>query len=208
MAKRVLQVIAVTLYLVGAIAGTAFLGLPVWWLAPLCAPAVWYVLTLPDLPGKPVPPHAHVRSPEQEQRYAAWQAGIEKRVAELEAGPAYRRKYIDAVRSGVPFSDERIDYREDPSRLALCEHLRPLEAWLRGQGIALDFKSHGTVEALEVQFNRQGIRAMFPLPPEVTDCETAGPERYGPDILGFECKQCRCGLLEAWTGSVWPPRAE
>lgn len=200
--------IAVTLYLVVVIAGTAYFGLSPWWLAPLCAPAVWYTLRLPALPERPVPPHLRRRMPEEERRHAEWQAGIERRVAELEQGPAYRRRYIEAVRRGVPFSDERIDYREDPSRLVLCEHLRPLEAWLRGQGIALDLTSPGTVEALAVQFNRQGIRAMFPVAPEVTDCEFEGPERHGPSILGFECKQCRCGLLEAWTGSVWPPRPE
>jgi hypothetical protein len=59
-----------------------------------------------------------------------------RRLAELAAHPV-RRKYVERVERGEYWSDEQIDYNEDPNRLATCVHLQPIEREMRRMGIQM-----------------------------------------------------------------------
>jgi hypothetical protein len=189
MAVRVLQVIAVTLWIVGSIAGVAYAGGPFWAAALLCVPAVWWTFTWRDLTYRaPAIPAGVTR-----MREAEWQARIEARVAELRAGPAHRRKYIQtAERFGILYSDEQIDYMEDAGRLVCCEHLRPVEAAHRARGVRMEWPGKGlVVTGLQL---RRGME----LPEHVVMEDVPGPDERGPTLLGLRCTLCGDRMEEAY----------
>lgn len=189
MAIRVLQMIAVTLWIVGSIAGVAYAGGPVWAAAVLCVPAVWWMLSWRDLGYR----KTTAVNPPRHPRSAEWQARIDARVAELRAGPGYRRKYIEkAERYGILYSDEQIDYMEDAGRVASCEHLRPLEASLRAKGAWMEWPRKGLVLS--------GLRLKKEWP--VAGCvvwETApGPDVHAPDVWRVRCTVCGDAIEEGY----------
>jgi len=71
---RILQVVAVILYIFGAIGGVAYLGGSMLWLVPLLAPALYFVFTLPDI-ARSLPPTPQHRDQN------------ESRIQELKNGP-------------------------------------------------------------------------------------------------------------------------
>jgi hypothetical protein len=126
-------------------------------------------------------------------REAEWQARIEARVAELRAGPAHRRKYIQtAERFGILYSDEQIDYMEDAGRLVCCEHLRPVEAAHRARGVRMEWPGKGlVVTGLQL---RRGME----LPEHVVMEDVPGPDERGPTLLGLRCTLCGDRMEEAY----------
>lgn len=196
---RWLQVIAVTVYIVVAIAAVAYLGLSPFWLALPLAPAIYFLFTLsPIAPARLPPPPPFVPSPEQ-------QAKIDVRLRELKNGPPHRRKprYLDGVRHGVPFPDHRIDYLEFPDTVVLCEHLRPLEAAMRAANLPMDHAMAGYVEVqciMQVALIRQRI----PLADCVDFSSIAGPHPHGPSVQIATCTRCRHAIEEGVCGGPWP----
>jgi hypothetical protein len=189
MAVRVLQVVAVTLWIVGSIAGVAYAGGPIWAAVLLCVPAVWWTFTWRDLTyqrttAARVPPHA---------RAAEWQARIDARVAELRAGPAHRRKYIEkAERYGILYSDEQIDYMEDAGRLVSCEHLRPFEAALRARGAKMEWPRAGLV------LSGLRFRKEWPVAGCVVWEDAPGPDVHAPNVWRVRCTVCGDAVEEAY----------
>jgi hypothetical protein len=198
---RVLQVIAVTLYIVGAIAAVAYLGGSFYWLVPLLAPAIYCIFTFEDL--RP-PARAHLSVPPQ-PRSTVFRARIDVRIEELKNGPPHRNqdKYIDAVSRGIPYSDERIDYLEFPDLLVLCDHLRPLEAAMRAARLPMENHRPGFVEvSCVMQVPR--IRKQVPLDGCVEFTLEPGPDNHAPDIHVARCTRCGHSIEESLYGGPWP----
>ncbi|MEO7997892.1 MAG: hypothetical protein ABI852_10630 [Gemmatimonadaceae bacterium] len=51
------------------------------------------------------------------------------------ANDPVRRKYVERIQRGEYWSDEEIDFNEDPNASDVCEHLRPIEMLMREQKI-------------------------------------------------------------------------
>lgn len=227
MAWRVLQVTAVAVYIVCAIAGVAYLGRSVVWTLLLIAPAVYYLLRLPEVPGYGEARHQRERMRlrmERERRIEARVAELagdpanapflplirsgrllndahiaarRKRIAELQAVP-HRAKYAQKVVEGADLTDAQIDYLEDPGMLRLCEHLRGVEAALKRDGVAVSLVQP-LVACAPVRLRRDGLA--------LADCveyvQVPG-DRFGPDEAYLQCRACGSRLEEAGHGPVWP----
>lgn len=199
---RVLQLVAVTVYMVGMIAAVAYYGGSFFWLVPLLAPAIWFIFRLPDLSytAPALPP----RQPRPEPS-AVYRASIAARIAQVKAVP-HRNKtqYIDAISRGIPYSDDRIDYLEFPDRLVLCEHLRPLESAMRAARVPMDHVSRKTVVAT-ANLRTDRIQRYFPLDPCVQFGLGPGPDNHAPDVVVIQCKTCLDSIEEQGLyGSAWP----
>ena len=201
MLYRWLQVLAVTVYIVVAIGCVAYLGLSVLWLAPLVAPALYYVYRFEDL----TLPQATVVYPLPAEPAVDWQMRIDQRLEELKNGPAHRNKpkYIDAISRGIPYSDERIDYLEFPDRLVLCEHLRPLEAAMRAAKLPMDNYRPGDVEVSCIM-NVARIQKRLSLADCVRFTLAPGPDNHAPDITVVRCLRCDHSIGESLYGGPWP----
>lgn len=57
-----------------------------------------------------------------------------QRLAEMSNDPV-RRKYVERIERGEYWSDEEIDFNEDPNASDLCEHLRPIEQLMRAEKV-------------------------------------------------------------------------
>jgi hypothetical protein len=195
---RWLQVIAVIVYIFAAIGAVAYLGLSFFWLIPLLGPAIYFIFTFKDLtPSQPS--HGYFISNPQ------YRAKLDARIEELKNGPPHRNKpqYIDAVRRGISFSDDRIDYLEFPEKLVLCEHLRPLEAAMRAANLPMDHNAPGQIEAqciMQVALIRQQI----PLADCVQFSSIAGPHAHGPSVQIASCSLCQHVIEEGICGAPWP----
>lgn len=199
MAVRVAQVVAITIYLVCAIAAVAYLGWSRLWLVPILAPALYYLFTLPDMgykkPPLPTgPPYAPA---------VRWQAKVDARVAELQTGPEYRRKYIEQVRRGIPYPDERIEYLENPGMLVMCAHLRPAEGAMRAAGLKVDFPRAGVLW-VEAIFQEKALRQQIALPPCVSFIGIEGSDNHAPPMKAIRCAECEQQIEEYNIGPAWP----
>jgi hypothetical protein len=194
---RLLQVIAVTMYILVAIGVLAYLGLSPIWLVFLLAPAIYFLFSLKPIPPARMPPlPPFVPSSEQ-------QAKIDARLRELESGPPHRNKprYLDAARVGVLYPDERIDYLELPDKLVLCEHLRPLEAAMRAANVPMDLTAAGHVE-VQCIMQEALIRQRIPLADCVRFSSIAGHHDHRVQIAS--CTFCRQVIEEGICGGPWP----
>jgi hypothetical protein len=201
MLLRYLQVIAVTVYIFAAIGCVAYLGLSFFWLAPVLAPAIYYVFSLPDISPRPRVPVTLSPAPVS----PVWQARTEARIAQLKSGPAHRNKtqYIDSVSRGIPYSDERIDYLEFPDRLVLCDHLRPLEAAMRAAKLPMENYRPGFVEVSCIM-RVPVLQKRLPLDPCVDYVIEPGPDNHAPDINVARCSRCNHAIAESLYGGPWP----
>jgi len=197
---RVLQVIAVTVYIFAAIGGTAYLGLSIFWLIPLLAPALYFIFTLPDVtpPGKGFPAPPSGLNP-------VYRHEIEARIAELKSGPPHRNqtRYIDNVSRGIPYSDERIDYLELPDTLVLCDHLRPLEHAMRAERIPMDHIAPRLV-AVNCHLQTGRIAKRYRLAECVEFATGPGPDNHAPAVQLIRCRLCGDRLEETLYGGPWP----
>ncbi|HEU0120836.1 MAG TPA: hypothetical protein VFQ91_09950 [Bryobacteraceae bacterium] len=213
MGLRVLQLCAVTLYLVGAIGAVAYFGYSPFWLIPVLAPALYYLFTLPEVPGYGAKVHQKrikkrvlelkkdasnvVFVPLVERGYLISDAEIaqrKRRIAELEAVP-HRRKYIPRIIAGENISDDEIDYREDPSKLRLCLHLQPLEQALRASGASLrPYPGAAVFSASPIEW--PAFRERFALPETIIYEQVPG-DRFGPDTQRLTCTLCSSWLESA-----------
>ncbi len=82
------------------------------------------------------------------RRTAAFLERGNRRAAELAADPdPRRRKYVPKVEQGEEWSNEEIDYRENPNHLATCQHLQPIERAMRDAGVELRRRLGAAVQA-------------------------------------------------------------
>jgi hypothetical protein len=58
----------------------------------------------------------------------------QRRIAELQADPL-RSKYAALIERGEQWSDEQIEYHENPRLVVTCAHLETIESAIRGAGI-------------------------------------------------------------------------
>lgn len=193
---RVLQLIAVTCYIVGAIGFVAYNGWGFFWLVPFVAPAVYFIFSLPDLSQPPPAPVVH---PKVVRDYEI------ARIAELKSGPPHRnkQKYIDAISRGIPYSNERIDYLEFPDLLVLCEHLRPLEAAMRAARLPMDNHRPGIV-AVDCILQVPRIQRHLHLDPCVSFTLGPPPDNHAPPIQVANCTRCGHSIEETLFGVAWP----
>ncbi len=193
---RVLQVVAVILYIFAAIGAVAYNGLAFFWLVPVLAPAIYFIFTLPDIsvPSGPyLPPHPVDRT------------YINVRIEELKSGPPHRNKtqYIDSVSRGIPYSNERIDYLEFPDRLVLCEHLRPIEAAMRAARLSMDNPRPDLV-TVNCILQVPRIQRHLHLDPCVVFTLGPPPDNHAPPIQVVNCTRCGHSIEETLFGTAWP----
>jgi len=233
-------VIAVSLYLVAAIAGTCYVVIEVLDLAGLAqdlaigvalvvlvAPALWLLWRCSPTGARAVD-RAHWQRHEQERvarrvaelrgdaqrerfiplvergfvlddaRLARWLV----RLGELEAVP-HRHPYVAELLAGRELSDEQIDYREFPERLATCPHLQPVEQALKREGQRPDL--HG---ARHVHIGRQlqfdELRRRFNLGESVVAIDQQAHPRDDDVDHRLHCTACDSDIRgDAW-GRPWP----
>jgi hypothetical protein len=193
---RVLQVIAVTLYIFVAIGTVAYNGLAFYWLVPVLAPAIYFIFTLPDISAHPRP---YVPPPPVDRTQ------INARIEELKSGPPHRNKtqYIDSISRGIPYSNERIDYFELTDLLVLCEHLRPLEAAMRAARLPMDNYRPGLV-AVGCMMQLPRIQRHFHLAPCVVFTLGPPPDRHESGVNVIQCTRCGQAIEETLVGGPWP----
>ncbi len=197
---RVLQVIAVTVYIVAAIAAVAYWGGAFYWLVPLLAPALYYLFTFKDL----TPPGPSAANPPPYRRSPAEQDRIDARIEELKNGPPHRNKtqYIDSIRRGIPYSDDQIDYLELPDRLVLCEHLRPVEAAARAARIPMD-NPRPKLVMIGVHLRWPEVREKYNLPGYIRLEILPGGNPHAPPVHALVCSTCGDSLEEFhWAQSL------
>lgn len=202
MLTRLLAVLGSVVYVFVAIGVVAYFGVSHLWLAPLLAPAIYFIFRLPDIAAlPPVPPQKPAPIS------AEWQAKIDARLGELKAGPPHRNqaRFVDAISRGIPYSDDRIDYQVLPDRLVLCEHLRPLEAAMRASGIPMDHHAKRIVE-VQCLLHVERIRQRYSLADCVEFGLGAGVDNHAPPINVIRCKRCGDSIEEqGMFGGPWPP---
>ena len=194
---RVLQIIAATLYIVAAIGTVAYNELSFFWLAPVLAPAIYFIFTLPNIS---VPSGPYLPPQPIDRTY------INVRIEELKSGPPHRNKtqYIDSVSRGIPYSNERIDYLEFPDRLVLCEPLRPIEAAMRAARLPMDNPRPGQVE-VGALLRKKPIEAHFHPDPCVVFGLGPGVDNHAPDINVIRCTLCGHSIEEnGYNNTPWP----
>lgn len=131
-------------------------------------------------------------------------AEIERRLARkaaIEAVP-HRRPFAALVFEWSVPSDEQIDYLADPSALATCAHLQPVERALRAEGVPLRWVRAGAV-ACGRQLRpdvvaRLGLPAAVVLRDELVDMRD---NLYEQRLL---CADCRSELQADSYGAAWP----
>lgn len=200
---RLLAVLGSVVYVFAAIGGVVYLGGSVFWLIPLLAPVLYFIFTLPDLPGlRGVQLRPYVQTPVS----SAYRAKIEARIEELKKGAPHRNqtRYIDAVSRGIPYSDERIDYLEFTDKLVLCDHLRPLEGVMRASRLPMDNCRKGMVE-VQCILRVQAIRERFNFAECVEFGQGPGVDNHAPAINVIRCKRCGDSIEEdGMYGGPWP----
>jgi hypothetical protein len=200
-AVRLLTVLGSVLYIFAGIGAVAYLGVSMFWLIPVLAPALYFIFMLPDLPGLRAVPQS-APTPVS----AEWRAKIEARIEELKKGPPHRNKpqYIDAISRGIPYSDERIDYLEFTDRLVLCEHLRPLEAVMRASRLPMENYRKGMVE-VQCILQVSEIQQRYNFANCVEFGQGPGTDNHAPPVNVIHCKRCGDSIEEnGMYGRPWP----
>jgi hypothetical protein len=114
------------------------------------------------------------------------------RIATLAADPA-RRKYVELIERGEWWwTDEQIEYNEDPSRLVTCVHLQPIEREMRGAGIAVRIIHADKIHAA-CCIDHVALGRRFALPPSVHYSELPAYDRSleDPPLAVITCDVCR-----------------
>ena len=114
------------------------------------------------------------------------------RLSVLAADPV-RRKYATLIERGEPWSDAQIDYDLDPTRLATCAHLQPIERAMRDAGLAVRFDSGGRVDA-RCRVDEGALNEQFALPAFVQYEEPQPQGRSFEDPLPA---RMRCGHCDS-----------
>ena len=114
------------------------------------------------------------------------------RLAALAADPV-RRKYATLIESGEPWSNAQIEYDLDPTTLATCAHLQPIERAMRDAGLAVRFQSGGRVEA-RCRVDQGSLNDQFALPAFVQYEEPQPQGRSFEDPLPA---RIRCGHCDS-----------
>lgn len=131
-------------------------------------------------------------------------AEIERRLARkaaIEAVP-HRRPFAALVFEWSVPSDEQIDYLADPTALATCAHLQPVERALRAAGVPVRLVRAGVVAAdRQLQADvvaRFGLPAGIVLRDEIVDLRDDLREQR------LVCAGCRSELQANAYGATWP----
>jgi hypothetical protein len=125
---------------------------------------------------------------ESEQR----EAERSRRLATLAADPV-RRKYVERMQSGEWWwSDEAIAYDLDPSALATCPHLQPIERVMRTDGINVRLQ-HDTKVLADCCVDYVKLAEQFTLAPSVHYREPAAYDRSleDPPAALIACDACQ-----------------
>lgn len=136
---------------------------------------------------------------------------LRRRLEALAADPD-RRKYADRIRRGESWSDEQIDYAENPAAVATCEHLRPIERAMRIAGIDVRLNLGPKVSAI-ARIDHDSFREQFLLPEVVKYSEPPAHGRGFEDVREalIACEQHRSAIdvvhpQEAKPSTPWFPR--
>jgi hypothetical protein len=121
--------------------------------------------------------------------------GRRKRLEALAADPV-KRKYVERIERGEAWVDEQIEYDLDPSRLATCVHLQPIERAMRDAGIEVLLEvlpSDSTRVSARCRVNADAINDQFSPPPFVEYTTPIPRGRAFEETLPamLMCGQCR-----------------
>jgi hypothetical protein len=127
---------------------------------------------------------------ELEEQRRAQEEEHRQRLARLSADPV-RRKYVERIERGEAWSDEQIDYAEDPTRLATCPHLQPIERTMRDSAIEVRLE-WGTRVIAHCVVDREAFAATFSPPPFVNYLEPRqeGRAHEDPPAALIACDRC------------------
>ena len=129
----------------------------------------------------------------------AWDAERRRRIAELSADPA-RRKYAERLEAGESWSDAQIAYDMDPGATATCRHLKPVEAAMRRDGVAVKLEMESRVSA-GCRIDEPALRARFQPPRSVLYVEAyLGGRAAEDDPIAY----LRCELCETMISTIHP----
>ncbi|MBL8782478.1 MAG: hypothetical protein JNL06_16195 [Alphaproteobacteria bacterium] len=114
------------------------------------------------------------------------------RLAQLRANPA-TVKFAAAIEAGEAWSDEQIAYDLDPSAVATCEHLEPIERAMRASHIAVKRWRPLVVQA-QCRIDEAALKRMFP------SANYAEPQQYDrsledPPGALLSCSDCTSRIL-------------
>jgi hypothetical protein len=116
-----------------------------------------------------------------------------RRIAELASDPV-RQKYIPLIKRGEVWSDDQIEYNENPQTTATCVHLEPIERAMRLAGTRLRRLTGPNVRA-QCRIDEAGIKRRFAPPASVQYREWYQPahERDNPQAE-ISCVECRSAI--------------
>jgi hypothetical protein len=125
---------------------------------------------------------------------AAYEAELAARIAKLSADPALR-PYAERIGAGDYWSDAQIAYDRDPTALATCRHLAPIERAMREGGFEVRLSEAPAVRC-NCRIDETGLWTRFPPGRRLTyverflggRAEEDDPEAY---IL---CDACQAGI--------------
>ena len=122
----------------------------------------WFSNAMSSLRGGRLGPIDRMRiDADQRERDAERQRRLDK----LTADPL-RRKYAELIKRGEVWTDEQIEYDLDPTKVATCEHLQPIERAMREAGITVRLENGLRVEA-NCRVDPGALYSRFSLPPVV-----------------------------------------
>jgi len=94
--------------------------------------------------------------------------------------------------------------RRDSDGISLCEHLQPLEAAIRADGIPVE-KSASKMVTFDALLHQNALQKRYKLPPFVTVVAGEPIDNHAPARNVIRCGQCGDTLEESGYGDrVWP----